>query len=158
MNISSETNLLVNNVINAVRNLETQKGVVGDEASLYIKEIGGKLKKANVPNFESSRSIYIEEGGFNIDFWIRWDGKMFLTSSDSPDDFQPILGQTIQSRVNFVKILPCFLRDMENHFVSQINEFNDFLNDVEDFNEDDLFPEEMSERDKDIMMMNGIED
>jgi hypothetical protein len=158
MNISSETNLLVDNIINAMRNLESQKGRVGDESSLHIRTIADKLKKANVPNFESSRSIYIEEHGFNIDFWIKWDGKMFLTSSDSPDDYQPVLGQTIQSRVNFVKILPSFLRDMENHFLSQIDEFDDFLNDVEDFNEDDLIPEEMSEEDKDFMMMNGIED
>jgi hypothetical protein len=158
MNISSETNLLVNNIVNAVRNLENFKAKAGDESSASIRSVCEQLRQNKVPEVEVCLSAYVEELGYNIDFWVKWDGKIFLTSSDDPDDFQPILGQTIEQRVHFVKILPLVLRDIESSFLDKINNFNIFLDDEELVDVDDLIPEEMSEEDKDFMMMNGIED
>lgn len=158
MNLSSGANLLVNNVVNAVRSLEMRKSQAGDDSSSFIKSISDQLRLNKVPATQVLYHPYIEEIGCNIDFYVEWDGKMFLTSSDSIDDFKPILGQTIESRVNFVKLMPSILRDMETSFLDKIEEFDSFINEDEDFNEDDLIPEEMSEEEKDFMMMDGIED
>lgn len=157
MNISLETNTLVDRIISSVKAIEEKKATLGDETTTFIKQVTQKLKDNKVPLVEVVFSHYVEELGYDIDFWVKWDGNIFLTSSDTNDDYKPILGQKIDQRVNFVKGMPKILKDMENYFDEKLAEIS-FDLEEEEFDEDDLIPEEMSEEEKDIMMMNGIED
>jgi hypothetical protein len=157
MNISFETNMLTDHIISSVRAIEEKKATLGDETTSFIKQVTQKLKDNKVPLVEVVFSHYVEELGYDIDFWVKWDGNIFLTSSDTNDDYKPILGQKIDQRVNFVKGMPEILKDMKKYFDDKLAEIT-FDLEEEEFDEDDLIPEEMSEEEKDIMMMNGIED
>jgi len=158
--ITHETDGLLTNIIKTVRDLENKKSQLGDQSSLYIKNVTIKLKQNNVPPVELVFTNYVDELGCDIDFWVKWDGKMFLTSMDSNDDYSPILGQKIQDRFNFVKFTPSILKDMEDHFKNEAKEMDFFVEDINFFKSKkyDEDEDEMSEADKDFMMMDGIED
>lgn len=156
MNISLETNTLLDRIVTSVRFLEERRAKVGNESTAFIKEVTQRLKDNKVPEVEVVHQYYVEELGYDIDFWVKWDGNMFLTSHDSNDDYKPILGQKIDERVSFVKGMPRVLKDIEMYFNGKISEVTFDLNEEEE--EEELFPEEMSEQEKDIMMMDGIED
>jgi hypothetical protein len=136
--IAHETNVLLNSVINTVRNLDNKKSQLGDQSSLFIKNITQKLKSNEIPPVELVFTHYVEELGCDIDFWVKWDGKIFLTSSDGNDDYSPILGQKIQSRFNFVKMIPVILKDMENHFSNELKEMDFFIEGAESEDEEDI--------------------
>jgi len=157
MNISFETNTLVDRIISSVQAIEEKKSTLGDETTSFIKQVARKLKDNKVPHVEVVFSNYVEELGYDIDFWVKWDGNIFLTSFDTDDDYKPILGQKIDDRVRFVKRMPEILQDMKYYFDQKLSEIT-FDIEEEEFDEDSLIPEEMSEEEKDIMMTNGIED
>jgi hypothetical protein len=139
--INHETKVLLNSVINTVRNLDNKKSQLGDQSSLFIKNITQELKSNGVPPTELVFTHYVEELGCDIDFWVKWDGKIFLTSSDGNDDYSPILGQKIQSRFNFVKMIPVILKDMENQFLNELKDMDFFVEDLDlhkKENEDDV--------------------
>jgi hypothetical protein len=158
MNISFETNTLVDRIVSSVRAIEEKKATLGDETTFIIKQVTQKLRDNKVPLVEVVFSYYVEELGYDIDFWVKWDGNIFLTSSETNDDYKPILGQKIEHRVSFVKGMPEILKDMKKYFDDKLAEITFDLEEEEEFDEDDLIPEEMSEEEKDAMMMNGIED
>lgn len=158
MNISFETNLLLSNIVNSVRHLEERKSKVGDEATAFIKEVTQKLKSNKVPLVEVVLSNYVAELGYDIDLWVKWDGNIFSTSHDSNDDYKPILGQKVDDRVRFVKSMPETLKYIEMYFNEKISEITFNISEETDEDEEDLIPEEMSEEEKDFMMMDGIED
>ena len=153
--ITHETDGLLTNVIKTVRDLENKKSQLGDQSSLYIKNVTIKLKQNNVPPVELVFTNYVDELGCDIDFWVKWDGKMFLASMDGNDDYSPILGQKIQERFNFVKLTPTILKDMEDHFKNEVKEMDFFVDDIKSKKYDE---DEMSEEEKNFMMMDGIED
>lgn len=161
----------LNNIANLTKTIDTVKNKLSDQHTTLIKVIQEQLINAKVPEFCQTRTVVSQDGRYEMTVDFIWDGTKFLHGFDGETP-KPLLSETREVRDYFVSHLESFLSQLELSLETQLSKLDTRLS-VRDFHNTltieeylkfahhDLEGEEveeMSERQIDEMMMDGIED